>query len=188
MKRPYRKQTRNDFMSRLDRLDPAYVRGPTTKVKSWEVDKTATGGTASIGGGPIKLWIKGFCLALTTLFVAANPGKVQRIIAETGVPYELRFAALALVAAALTSAFVLFANHTARACFRKLPQSDRSMALAVGALLGVMAFQLPQDVWQTGYDYVEERSSSVYYAALSGNTGIAPIDWGSSILVSSLPK
>lgn len=188
MKRVFRKQTRDDFITRIERLDPNYAKlKPEQRIerKPWEVEKHRRLGA----NRPLKMSLIGFGVALAALIGANNPRMVQSLLLQTGWPVEyLAYAMNGLMILAIGLVVMLIGNAL-RVVNPNATGRGNAGGLLIGALAAVGCFNIPDPYIQTGFDLAGFRDADhVLSFAQEKTLELASIDWSSVVMVSSHGK
>lgn len=188
MRRAIRKQTRNDFERRVQRLDPRFAAmKPSARVeqKPWEPPRK----TAFKKESPFLMTGLGMILAMSALFAITYPDAFRTLLLQSGWPAQ--FLGYAMNGAAIISVglmFLLFGN-VVRIFNPNATGRWNAGGLVVGGLAGVMAFNLPATYVEASYAMLGISSATdVLDFAQERTLQFANIDWASVVMVSSSAK
>lgn len=188
MKRVFRKQTRDDFITRIERLDPAYAKlKPEQKIerKPWEVDRH----DRVASDKPLKMTVFGFALALCALIGANDPLMVQALILKSGWPGEFLAHAMNGVSILAIGLVLFFVGNAIRIFNPNATGRGNARGLVVGGLAAIGCFLIPDPYIQTGFDLAGFRDADhVLSFAQEKSLELASIDWASVVMVSSAAK
>lgn len=187
MRRVFKKQDRNDFNSRIQRLDPAFAKMPAEarfESKPWEIGKSAKSGDS-----PIMMAGVGFGLALAALFAANNPETVQELMLRSGWPAQflvygmngLSLMIIGLIIFYLVSALRIFnPNATGR---------WNAAGTVAGAIAAIGVSSMDTTYIDAGLQYAGlESPGEILTIAQARTASLANVDWSSVLMVSSTPK
>ncbi len=188
MKKTLKKQDRNDFMSRIERLDPAFA---ATLVKArddrkpWELEKK----TALKSESPIMMMGLGFGLALTALFVANDPDAVQALLLKSGWPAQFLSYATNGISILIIGLVIFYLTSIIRIVNPRATGRWNAAGLVVGAVAAVGVTNIDESYIQAGYQYAGiEHPADILTLAQVHTAGFTNIDWASVVMVSSSPK
>lgn len=188
MKRTIRKQTQNDFNSRIQRLDPQFAAlKPSERFddKPWEPARQP----GFKRENPIMMTLLGMALAVTALFAVTNPEAYQALLLRTGWPAQ--FLTYALNGASIISVGLVFLllGNLFRIFNPKATGRWNAGGLVVGGLAGIAAFNIPGTVYDAGYALLGfESATDVLDYAQARTLELANVDWASVVMVSSSAK
>jgi len=185
MTRTVKKQDRNDFMRRLERLDPQFAATPA-KVrddrKPWETEKTGS-------QSPIIMMMLGFGLAVLALFAANDPEMVEALLIQSGWPVQLISYGTNSVSLLIIGLVIFYLANLVRVVTPRATGRWNSGGLVIGAVAALAFTSLDPSHLQAGYDYVGiDGPADILTFARTRGSEIADIDWGSVVMVSSSPK
>ncbi|MCL3883589.1 hypothetical protein [Marivita sp. GX14005] len=187
MKRTFRKQNRDDFLTRIERLDPKFAATPTkTRLerKPWEVERTGAGSQS-----PLLMLGTGFGLVGGAIFALRNPDRVLDALAAAGWPAQfLDYATYGMLFLLLCLA-IFFAKTLFRLVKPRTPGKLNAGGLIAGAIAAIAFFSVPDTVYQAGYELAgfEDANDMFTYAQTHGQK-LTKIDWASVVPVSSTAK
>lgn len=188
MKRTFRKQTRDDFISRIERLDPNYAKlKPEERIerKPWEIGSHGRRASES----PIKMGVLGFGLALTALLGARDPDRVQALILQSGWPADFLSYAMNGAAILVIGLAIFFLGNMVRIVNPRATGRRNAAGMVVGALGAIGVFSIPETYLQTGLGMAGFRDvDHVMTFAQEKSLNLASIDWASVVMVSSAVK
>lgn len=188
MKHVQRKQDRNDFNARIQRLDPAFARLPAEareERKPWEMGSRSTRKSNS----PVMMTSVGFGIALTALFTANNPDAVQDLLVRSGWPLEFVHYAMNGIALLIVGLIVFYLANMIRIVNPRATGRGNAAGLVVGAIAAIGVSNLDQTYLQTGLQYAGFASPAEALTFAQAKTSqIVNIDWTSVVMVSSSPK
>lgn len=187
MKRVFRKQTRDDFARRIERLDPKYAKlKPEERIdrKPWEVEKHRLKSDK-----PLKMSVLGFGLALVAILGANDPDMVRALFLRSGWPGNLLTYAMNGAAILVVGLAIFFLGNLLRIVNPRATGRGNAAGLVVGALGAVGVFSIPDAYIQTGFDMAGFRDANhVLSFAQEKSLILASIDWASVVPVSSTAK
>lgn len=188
MTRTVKKQDRNDFMRRLERLDPQFAATPAKARddrKPWETEKTGSLRSQS----PILMTLLGFGLAFLALFAANDPEMVEALLIQGGWPVQLISYGTNGVSLLIIGLVIFYLANLVRIVTPRAKGRLNSGGLVIGAVAALAFTSLDPSHLQAGYHYVgiEDPGNILTFAQARGSQ-IANIDWGSVVMVSSSPK
>jgi len=188
MKRTIRKQTQQDFFSRIERLDPAFAaKAPSERFddKPWEHQKASR----FKGESPIMMAGLGTACALVALFGVDDPDMVREILLKTGWPAQFLTYAMNGAAILLFIMAVLLIGNVLRIFNPRATGRWNAGGLVAGALAGAIAFNMPSTYVQAAYEVAGfNNATEVLDFAQAKTLGFAGIDWASVVMVSSAAK
>lgn len=188
MKRMHRKQDRNDFAARIQRLDPAFAAIPAQardERKPWEMGKRASRKSSK----PVMMSGLGFALALAAIFAAGNPEMVQSWIVRSGWPVQFVHFATYGITLMIFGLILFYLANFVRLLSPRATGRLNAAGLVVGAVAAVTVTNLDPAHLQTGLNYAGFDSAiDVLIYAQAKTADIANIDWTSVVPVSSSPK
>ena len=188
MRQVQRKQDRNDFNARIQRLDPAFASIPIKERedrKPWEMGKKAS----RKYDNPVMMTIFGFGLAVTALFTANNPEAVQTLLIQSGWPVQFISYAMNGISILLIGLIVFYLANSVRIVNPRATGRRNAAGLVVGAIAALGVSTLDDSHLQAGLQYAGlERPSDILTIAQTHTAGLVNIDWTSVVPVSSSPK
>ncbi len=188
MKHVQRKQDRNDFNARIQRLDPAFARIPAKardERQPWEMGSRSS----RKSNRPVMMTGLGFGLALTALFTANNPDAVQNLLVRSGWPLEFVHYAMNGIALLIVGLVVFYLANMIRIVNPRATGRGNAAGLVVGAVAAIGVSNMDPTHLQTGLQYAGfENPTDVLTYAQAKTSDIANIDWTSVVMVSSSPK
>ena len=189
MGRTIRKQTRNDFDSRIRRLDPAFAsKKPSERLerKPWEPHQAKSGFRSE---KPIMMTGLGIALAMSALYAFYYPDNVAALLVRTGWPTDFLSYAMNGVAI-FTIGFILFLFvNTLRIFNPRATGRWNAGGMVIGGLAGVALFSIPEPYVQAGYALLGfEDANDVLDYAQARTLRLASIDWASVVMVSSTAR
>lgn len=188
MRRVVRKQDRNDFNARIQRLDPSFAATPSKARdarKPWELGTSASGKSSH----PVMMSGLGFGLALAALFAANNPETVQALLVRSGWPVQFIHYATNGLGLLILGLIVFYLMNVVRLVKPRTTGRLDSAGLIVGAVAAIAVSNLDQAHLQSGLQYAGfESPADVLTFAQARTSDIANIDWTSVVPVSSSPK
>lgn len=188
MRKVHRKQDRNDFNARIQRLDPAFAAIPAKQRddrKPWEM------GTRSSrkSGSPVLMTGVGFGIALAALFAANNPETVQTMLVSSGWPIQFISYATNGLTVLILGLILFYLANVVRILNPRATGRGNAAGLVVGAVAAIGVSNLDQTHLQTGLNYAGFDSPSAVVAFAQTRTSeIVNIDWTSVVPVSSSAK
>jgi hypothetical protein len=188
MRHVQRKQDRNDFNARIQRLDPAFARLPAKareERQPWEMGSRSSRKSNS----PIMMTGLGFGLALTALFTANNPDTVQDLLVRSGWPVQFVHYAMNGITLIIVGLIVFYLANMIRIVNRRATGRGNAAGLVVGAVAAIGVSNMDPTHLETGLQYAGfESPADVLTFAQAKTSDIAKIDWTSVVMVSSSPK
>lgn len=188
MKRVLKKQDRNDFISRIERLDPAFAAAPASARmdrKPWEMEKKS----ALKSESPILMSILGFGLALVALLAAADFDMVQALLIQSGWPVQFIQYGMNGVSILIIGLVVFFLANILRILNPRATGRWNAAGLVVGAVAAIGISSLDDRHLQAGYDLAGiEGPGDILALAKTRGEQLASVDWASVVMVSSSPK
>lgn len=188
MKRVQRKQDRNDFNARIQRLDPAFARLPAKAREErlpWELGTRSSRKSDS----PVLMTGLGFALALTALFTANNPETVQALLVQSGWPVQFIHYAMNGLSLLIIGLILFYLANVIRIVNPRATGRWNAAGLVVGAVAAIGVTNMDQTHLQSGLQYAGfESPQDVLTFAQARTSDIANIDWTSVVMVSSSPK
>lgn len=188
MKRVLKKQDRNDFNARIQRLDPAFAATPASvrdTRQPWEM------GTASSrkSSSPVMMTGLGFALALTALFSANNPETVQALLVRFGWPLQFVGYAMHGITALIFGLILFYLANVIRIVKPGVMGRGNAVGLVTGAIAAIAFSQMDERHLQSGLQYAGfDSPADVLTFAQAKTSDFANIDWTSVVAVSSSPK
>lgn len=188
MKRTIRKQTKNDFFSRIERLDPEFAsKKPSERfdAKPWEVSKKPGIQSES----PFMMMGLGLAVAMTVMFGWNNPDGLKELLLQWGWPAQFLTYAMNGAAILVFGLVLLFFGNVFRIFNPRATGRWNAAGLVVGSLAGLVAFNIPDPYVQAGYAFIGfENATDVLDYAQERTLSLASIDWASVVMVSSSAK
>lgn len=188
MRRTIRKQTRNDFNSRIQRLDPQFAAlKPSQRFESkpWE-PAVASGFKRE---NPILMGLLGLSLAVLALFAVTNPDEYKSILLYSGWPAQFLTYAMNGTAIISIGFAILLLGNVFRIFNPNATGRWNAGGLVVGGVAGIIAFNLPGTYVDAAYAMLGfENGNEVLNYAQERTLQLANIDWASVVLVSSSAK
>ncbi|MFP7570718.1 hypothetical protein [Marivita sp. S2033] len=188
MKRKFTKQNRNDFLSRIERLDPAFAATPAkarSESKPWEVDKTGLCKSQS----PILMSILGFVLATGAAYALREPEAIEALLAGAGWPAQFLSYATYTVLFTVLGVVLYFVKNLFRIVNPRAPGRWNAGGLVFGAVAAIGLSSVPDTVYQAGFEFAGfESADDMFDFAHSHTSKLASIDWASVVMVSSTAK
>jgi len=188
MKRTIRKQTQNDFESRIKRLDPQFAAlKPSERFddKPWE--PTVKPGFKS--ENPVMMTLLAMVLAVSALFAVTNPEAYKALLLQTGWPAQ--FLTYALNGSSIVSVglVILLLGNLYRVFNPNATGRWNAGGLVLGGLAGIAAFNVPGTYYDAGYALLGfESATDVLDYAQARTLDLANVDWASVVMVSSSAK
>lgn len=183
-----RKQDRNDFNARIQRLDPAFARLPAKareERQPWEMGRRSSRKSNS----PVMMTGLGFGIALTALFTANNPDTVQDLLVRSGWPLEFVHYAMNGITLFIVGLIVFYLANMLRVVNPRATGRGNAAGLVVGAVAAIGVSNMDPTHLETGLQYAGfESPADVLTFAQAKTSDIANIDWTSVVMVSSSPK
>lgn len=189
MARKIRKQTRVDFNTRIQRLDPAFATktpAQRVEVKPWQGHQTTSGFRSE---SPFMMTGLGMALAIAALYAFHFPDEVSAWLVRTGWPTDfLSYATNGTII--LTIGFVIFfLGNVVRIFNPRATGRWNAGGLVIGGLAALALFNLPDPYLQSGYALLGfEDANDVFNYAQARTQDFANIDWASVVMVSSSAK
>lgn len=188
MRRLFKKQDRNDFNARIQRLDPAFATTPAKQRddrKPWELGKRAARGTTK----PLQMTVFSFAATLTCLYAANNPDTVQELLVRSGWPLQFVHYAMNGITLLMIGLIVFYLANVLRCFNTRATGRGNAAGLVVGAIAAIGVSTLDQTHVETGLQYAGfESPEDVLTYAQARTSEIAKIDWTSVVAVSSSAK
>ena len=188
MRHVQRKQDRNDFNARIQRLDPAFARIPAKareERQPWEMGRRSLRKSSS----PVMMTCIGFGVAVTALFSANNPDTVQAVLVRMGWPLEFIHYAMNGISLMIIGLIIFYLANVLRIVNPRATGRGNAAGLVVGAVAAIGVSNMEQTHLQTGLQYAGfESPADVLTFAQAKTSDIAKIDWTSVVMVSSSPK
>ncbi|MCK0148693.1 hypothetical protein MWU54_01540 [Marivita sp. S6314] len=188
MKRTLRKQDRNDFLSRIERLDPKFAALPQearVERKPWEVEKSGL----SKAEKPVLMTLLGFGLAIGALMAVNDPARVQTLLLTSGWPSQFLTYAMNGVSILVIGLAIFFLGNLFRIVNPRASGRWNAGGLVIGAIAAVGMFSLPDSYVQAGYEYAGfNNATEILDYAQERTLQLASIDWASVVMVSSSAK
>lgn len=188
MRHVHRKQNRNDFNARIQRLDPAFAAIPADARddrQPWEVGKRAS----RKSGSPVIMTFLSFGLALTALFAANNPEIVQAFLVRSGWPVQFVHYATNGVTIIIIGLILFYLANAIRVVNPRAEGRSNAAGLIVGAIAAIGVSSMDQSHLQMGLQYAGfESPADVLTFAQARTSEIVNIDWTSVVPVSSSAK
>ena len=189
MKRVLKKQDRNDFESRIKRLDPAFAALPKearSERKPWEFGNAKR---LSKTDKPIMMTAFGFGLAVTALYAANNPDTVQSLLLQSGWPAEFLSYGMNGISLLIIGLIIFYLANMLRVVNPRATGRGNAVGLVVGAVAAIGVTSMDPSYIEAGYAYagIEGPGDIMAFAQTQG-TRLAEIDWTSVMMVSSSPK
>jgi hypothetical protein len=188
MRRVQRKQDRNDFNARIQRLDPAFA---STPVKARETSKPWVMGTkrSNTSGSPVLMTGMGFALAVTALFAANNPETVQSILIQTGWPLQYLHIATNGISILLIGLILFYLANIIRIVNPRATGRRNAAGLVFGAIAAIGVTSLDTTHIDAGLKYAGIANTEEFLTIAQTQTaGLVNIDWTSVVTVSSSAK
>lgn len=188
MKRVQRKQDRNDFNARIQRLDPAFAKIPA-KVREtrqpWEMGAASSRKSSK----PVMMTGLSFALALTALYTANNPETVQALLVRSGWPLQFVGYAMHGITALIVALILFYLANVIRIVKPGVMGRGNAVGLVTGAVAAIAFTNMDERHIQTGLQYAGfDSPADVLTFAQAKTSDIANIDWTSVVAVSSSPK
>lgn len=188
MKRTFRKQTRDDFIRRIERLDPDYARqSPEARDdrKPWEMDKLPRLKRDT----PVKMTLLGFGLAVAAFLGVEDPGLVQSLLLQSGWPAEFLSHAMNGAAFVLLFLVVALVGNIVRIFNPRATGRGNARGLVAGAFMAFGVLSIPEAYIQDGFELAGfENATHAFSFAQEKSLQLANIDWGSVVMVSSATR
>ncbi|WP_292293006.1 hypothetical protein [Marivita sp.] len=189
MRHVLKKQDRNDFESRIKRLDPAFAAMPKSAKEfrqPWEMEKSRR---LKKTDKPIVMLGVGFALAVTALFAANNPETVQDLLIRSGWPGPFLGHAMNGISILIIGLIIFYIANMLRIVNPRATGRRNAVGLVVGAAVALGVSALDESHIQAGYQMagLDGPVDIVAFAQEKGNR-IAEIDWAGAVMVSSSPK
>lgn len=188
MKRTIRKQNRNDFESRIKRLDPQFAATrPCDRYdeRPWEPARKS----GFKRENPVMMTLLGLVLAVSALFAVTNPDAYKALLLQTGWPAQ--FLTYATNGASIVSVglVVLLLGNVVRIFNPNATGRWNAGGLVLGGLAGILAFNVPGTYYDAGYALLgfENATDALDYAQ-ARTLELASVDWASVVMVSSAAK
>ena len=188
MTRILRKQDRNDFISRIERLDPAFAATPAKardERKPWELG-TSSGKPSE---SPVLMSGLGFGLAIAAIFAANDPDTVQAFLLNLGWPAQFLNYAMYVVSILIIGLVVFYLVNVIRIMNPRATGRWNAGGLVAGAVAAIGFSAIDETYINAGLQYVGfESPSDLITLAQNQTARITSIDWTSVVMVSSSPK
>lgn len=187
MTRVLKKQDRNDFISRIERLDPAFASTPATardERKPWEFGKPS-----HRSDSPIMMAGFGFALALTALFVANNPDRTQELLLQSGWPAQFISYGMNGISILIVGLIIFYLVNAVRIINPRASGRWNAAGLVAGAVAAIGVTTVDPSYVDAGLQYAGiENTAELLTLAQARTAGLTNIDWASVVMVSSSPK
>ena len=188
MKRTFRKQTQNDFMSRIERLDPQFAKQrpkAEEEHKPWELDKIRRYRSES----PIKMSLIGFVLAFCALLGVEDPEMVKSLLLQSGWPGEFLSHAMNGAMIGVVGLIIFFLGNMVRIVNPRATGRGNASGLVFGAIAAIGMINIPDPYIQSGFEIAGFQDvNHVFSYAQERTLQLASIDWASVVMVSSTAK
>ena len=189
MRRTIRKQTRLDFNTRIQRLDPKFAeKKPSERfdIKPWEAAPKKSGFR---GQKPFMMAAIGAGCAITAMLCIHNPEAVKSLLLTWGWPPQfLSYAMNGIGISTVGMLFFLFSN-VIRMFRPRASGRWNATGMVAGAIAGVGVFNIPEAYVDAGYALLGfQDAGDVLDFAQARTLQLANIDWTSVVMVSSDAK
>ncbi|MCI5110864.1 MAG: hypothetical protein MRY75_09965 [Marivita sp.] len=188
MKRVLRKQDRNDFNARIQRLDPAFAKLPAEareERKPWEMGNRSNRKSDS----PVMMTGFSFGLALVALYASNNPETVQSLLVRSGWPVQFIHYATNGIALLIIGLVLFYLANVLRILTPRATGRGNAAGLVVGAIAAIGVSNIDQTHIETGLQYAGfDSPADVLTFAQARTSDLANIDWTSVVAVSSSAK
>lgn len=160
----FRKMTHADFMSRLERVDPHYIRHGSGLTKNRVIER------------PFLSLVGGFAWAYVVISVARNREYIESSLLQGSLPVQFHDHIFATLAVLLAVSTVFLMLHVLRfAARRNTVARKNSGRVLAGALMAGTLVYTPASVFELGLGLLDENSRSLIVAAGEGakNAGVS---------------
>lgn len=187
MTRVLRKQDRNDFISRIERLDPAFASTPATardERKPWEF-----GNASRKSDSPILTGCIGFALAMGALFVANDPDRTQDLLLQSGWPAQFIGYGMNGVSILIIGLIIFYLVNLVRIINPRASGRWNAAGLVAGAIAAIGVSSVDPSHIDAGLQYAGiENTAELLTMAQARTASLTNVDWASVVMVSSSPK
>ncbi|EIE52322.1 hypothetical protein AL036_04740 [Salipiger aestuarii] len=165
--------TRQDFNSRVKRIDPYYASGNSSNASVLNADTAR----------PFLWLLVGFGWAYVCLAVARNRDVIEHSLLQGRLAHEHHAYVFYGLAAMLGISAVMLAIHFVRYTFtdKRSATKGNSGGLLFGAMIAAGIVYTPASVFEAAFGLLDDNSRSLIVAA----TEAVPVDFGSVAFVSS---
>ena len=189
MKRILKKQDRNDFESRIKRLDPTFAALPRearSERKPWDV-RNANRSVKK--DHPILMTAFGFALAAVALFAANRPETVQSSLLAMGWPGDYLNYGMNAVSLSIIVLIIFYLGNLLRIINPRATGRGNAVGLVVGGVAAIGVTSMDPSYIDASYSYVGlEGPGDIMAFAQTQGVRLATIDWSDVMMVSSSPK
>lgn len=188
MRRVLRKQDRNDFNSRIKRLDPAFAAMPATARvvrQPWELEKSARGAAEH----PVMMSALGCGLALSAMYAADDPDSVRELLVWSGWPVQFLTYAMTGISILIIGLIIFYLASMIRIVNPRATGRRNAAGLVVGAIAAIGVMNLDPAHVEAGFQYAGlDGPGDLLILAQEQSVQLANVDWGSVVMVSSSAK
>lgn len=169
----FRKMTRQDFNSRVSRVDPYYSKGNGSNADVLNAGQSR----------PFLSLLMGFGWAYVCLAVARNREFIEQSLLHGKLAPEHHAYVFYGLAAMLAMSAVMLAIHFVRYTFtdKRSATKGNSGGLLFGAMIAAGIVYTPASVYEAAFGLLDDNSRSLIVAAADA----VPVDFGSVAFVSS---
>ncbi|MBN9888037.1 hypothetical protein [Salipiger abyssi] len=156
----FRKMTRDDFNTRVERLDPQYFRG----------GNAANVQTCCTSARPFLCLLLGFGWAYLIFSIAEKRNLIETSLLRGSIPAQYHDYIFYALAALLSVSAVMLAIHVMRYAFmrRGRPARSNSGGLLAGATMAAALVYTPTSVFEAGFGLLDDDSQSFIMATSQG--------------------
>ena len=183
-----RKQGRDDFTRRIQRLDPKFAATPAEARddrKPWEVEKSML----SKSERPLLMLLLGLVIACGAFFSIQNPDVIRDFLLNTGWPPQFLTYAMNGISILILGLGALLLGNVFRVLNPRATGRWNAGGLVAGAAAGIAMYNIPEGYVETGLNYAGfNNAGEIFDYAQERSYEIANIDWASLVMVSSAAK